>query len=84
MSTEAKRAGNARYLAKMKTLTIRIKPEEYADLQAAAIEKEGGSVQGYILRAVRERMARDQAQAADAGQSSSTTEDTPAPTQDKP
>ena len=56
MSTDAKRAGNARYLAKMKTLTIRLKPEEYARLQAAAGV---GSVQGYILQAVRERLARE-------------------------
>lgn len=60
MSTDAKRAGNARYLAKMKTLTIRVKPEEYAIIQDAA-SRTGDSVQGYFLRAVRDRMTREAA-----------------------
>lgn len=52
MSTDAKRAANARYLAKMATITIRMEPEEKARLQQAA-EKENKSVQGYILDLLR-------------------------------
>lgn len=59
MSTDAKRAGNARYLATLKTVTVRMKPEEYSKIKAAADRQTGGSVQGYILTATRERMARD-------------------------
>lgn len=59
MSTDAKRAGNARYLATLKTITVRMKPEEYSRIKAAADSQTGGSVQGYILTATRERMARD-------------------------
>ena len=59
MSSDAKRAGNARYLAKLKTITVRMKPEEYNEIKAAADQATGGSVQGYILTATRERMARD-------------------------
>lgn len=55
MSTDAKRAANARYLAKMVTITIRMEPEEKARLQQAA-EKSGKSVQGYILELIREKM----------------------------
>ena len=55
MSTDAKRAGNARYLSKFKTLTIRVLPEE-ADQLTAAAGNTGESVQGYIMRAVRGRM----------------------------
>lgn len=58
MSTDAKRAGNARYLAKMKTLTIRMKPEEYVTIQAAA-NRTGDSVQGYILQAIRTRIEQE-------------------------
>ena len=70
MSTEAKRAGNARYLATMKTITVRIKPEEYTEIKAAAENKTGGSVQGYILTATREKMARDGFQPPDVDDSS--------------
>ena len=48
MSTDAKRAGNARYLATLKTVTVRMKPEEYSKIKAAADQQTGGSVQGYI------------------------------------
>ena len=79
----AKRRNNDNYNAKCDAITIRpLKPQGTA-IRAAA-EAAGQSLQGYILQACAERMARDQAQAAGARQSSSTTEDTPTPTQDKP
>ena len=79
----AKRRNNDNYNAKCDAITIRpLKPQGTAIRTAA--EAAGQSLQGYILQACAERMARDQAQAAGARQSSSTTEDTPAPTQDKP
>ena len=55
MSTDAKRAANSRYLAKMATITIRMEPEETARLQQAA-EKSGKSVQGYILELIRKKI----------------------------
>ena len=58
MSTDAKRAGNARYLAKFKTVATRIPPEEYEQVKNAAAHA-GESVAGYIVNATRERMARD-------------------------
>lgn len=77
----AKRRNNDNYNAKCDAITIRpLKPQGTAIRTAA--EAAGQSLQGYILQACAERMARDQAQAAGARQSSSTTEDTP--TQDKP
>ena len=79
----AKRRNNDNYNAKCDAITIRpLKPQGTA-IRAAA-EAAGQSLQGYILQACAERMARDQAQAAGAGRFSSTTEDTPTPTQDKP
>lgn len=79
----AKRRNNDNYNAKCDAITIRpLKPQGTAIRTAA--EAAGQSLQGYILQACAERMARDQARAAGAGQSSSTTEDTPTPTQDKP
>ena len=36
MSTDAKRAGNARYLATQKTITVRTRPENAERLQIAA------------------------------------------------
>ena len=44
MSSEAKRKANAKYLQSMKTLTLRVKPEEAEEIKRAA----GNSVQGYI------------------------------------
>ena len=79
----AKRRNNDNYNAKCDAITIRpLKPQGTAIRTAA--EAAGQSLQGYILQACAERMARDQARAAGAGQSSSTTEDTPTPTKDKP
>ena len=58
MSTDAKRAGNARYLAKLKTWTIRIKPEEAERIEQAAAAA-GQSKNEYVLEAVRLRMKKD-------------------------
>lgn len=58
MSTDAKRRGNARYLATKKTVTIRMNPEIHVEMQSAA-DDAGQSLQGYILQAVRERMERE-------------------------
>ena len=58
MSTPAKRAGNARYLATQKTTVIRTLPEEAETFKIAA-ETAGQSVQAYIVQAIRERMERD-------------------------
>ena len=79
----AKRRNNDNYNAKCDAITIRPLKPQGAAIRTAA-EAAGQSLQGYILQACAERMARDQAQAAGARQSSSTTEDTPTPTQDKP
>lgn len=59
MATKAKLEGNARYLAKMKSVSLRMKPEDHEEIKCAAEKSYGGSVQGYILDAVRERMAED-------------------------
>ena len=59
MATKAHLDGNARYLATMKTITLRMKPEEYEQVKESADCKSNGSVQGYILQAIRERMERD-------------------------
>lgn len=56
--TEAKKASNARYLAKCAQLNIKPAMEEADKIRAAAAAA-GQSTQGYILDAVRERMAED-------------------------
>lgn len=61
MSTDAKRASNARYLAKQKTVTVRMPPEAAGRIRQAA-EAAGESVNAYILQACAERMQRDQDQ----------------------
>ena len=58
MSTDAKRAGNARYLAKLKTITVRMQPEIAGTIQQAA-QAAGESVNAYILEAVRRRMEQE-------------------------
>lgn len=58
MSTDAKRAGNARYLAKLKTITVRMQPETAETLQRAATSA-GESVNAYIVGAVAQRMEWD-------------------------
>lgn len=60
MSSDAKRAGNARYLAKLKTITVRMQPETAETIQqAAAAAAAGESVNGYILAAVDARLQRE-------------------------
>ena len=58
MSTEAKRACNARYQNKLDRISIQPPKEEGAKIRQAAAAA-GQSVQGYILEAVRDRMGRD-------------------------
>lgn len=56
--SEKKRITNNRYLAKLKAITLRARPEEAEQMRAAA-DAAGQSLQGYILQAVRERMTRE-------------------------
>ena len=58
MSTEAKRACNARHQNKLDRISIQPLKEEGAKIRQAAAAA-GQSVQGYILEAVRDRMGRD-------------------------
>ena len=57
MSTEAKRASNARYLAKLKNVSIRLQPE--------AAEAAGESLSGYIKEAAIARAERKNAKLTD-------------------
>lgn len=52
------KASNERYLAKMAMYQIRMKPETKEQLQAHASAR-GESVNGFILRAIAETIARD-------------------------
>ena len=79
--SEAQKRANIAYNRRQDSITLRPPKETGAEIRAAAVAA-GQSLQGYILQAVRERMARDQAQAAGAGQASSTAEDAPTPAQD--
>ena len=58
MSTDAKRAGNARHQAKLDRIVIQPEKEEGAIIRRAA-SNAGQSVQGYILQAIKERMERE-------------------------
>ncbi len=58
MSTEAKRAGNARHMAKLDRIEIRPYDEAGKQIRAAAAAA-GQSLQGYILQAISERMDRE-------------------------
>lgn len=59
--SEAKKRNNANYTAKCDYINLRpLKPEGAQIRQAAA--DAGQSLQGYILQAVRERMAKDKAE----------------------
>ena len=58
MSTDAKRAGNARHQAKLDRIVIQPEKEEGAEIRQAA-SNAGQSVQGYILQAIKERMERE-------------------------
>ena len=70
MATEAKKAGNARHVAKLDLIKIQPYKGEGAAIRAAAASA-GMSVQAYVLQAVRAWMARDLAA------SSQPPEDTP-------
>ena len=58
MSTDAKRAGNARHQAKLDRIVIQPSKEEGMKIRQAAADA-GQSVQGYILQAIKERMERE-------------------------
>ena len=58
MSTDAKRAGNARHQAKLDRIVIQPEKEEGTMIRQAAANA-GQSVQGYILQAIKERMGRE-------------------------
>lgn len=58
MASEAKKAGNARHVAKLDLIKIQPYKEEGAAIRAAAAAA-GKSVQGYVLEAVREKMGRN-------------------------
>lgn len=55
MPTEAKKAGNARHVAKLDQIKIQPYKEEGERIRAAAAAA-GQSVQAYILEAIRDRM----------------------------
>lgn len=55
MSSDAKRAANARYLKSMKTLAVRVKPGRAEEIAAAA-QAAGQSVQAFILQSVHDTM----------------------------
>ncbi len=59
MATKAKLEGNARYLAKMKSISLRMPPELHEEISKAAEKHTKGSVQGYILHSVRVQLAAD-------------------------
>ena len=59
MATQAKLEGNARYLAKMKSISLRMPPEMHQEISEAAQKSTKGSVQGYILKAVRVQLDAD-------------------------
>lgn len=58
MPTDAKKAGNARHVAKLDLIKIQPYREEGATIRAAATDA-GQSLQAYVLQAVRERMLRE-------------------------
>ena len=58
MASDAKRAGNARHIAKLDLLKVQPYKAEGAEIRAAA-SAAGQSVSSYILQAVRERMQRE-------------------------
>ena len=64
MIPEAKRRNNDKYNAKCDQIMLRPIKDRGAAIRAAAAAK-GESLQGYILRAVDARMARDAAEGSD-------------------
>lgn len=55
MSTDEKRAWNAKYLKKFKQVSLRFLPEDLEKIKKAA-ESAGESTAGYITKALQERM----------------------------
>ena len=60
MASEAQKQATKNYLAKLKTWTIRIKPDEAEKIEQAAAAA-GQSKNEYVLEAVRRRMEQEQA-----------------------
>lgn len=58
MSTDAKRAGNARHLEKLGRIDLRPYKEETEKIKEAAA-RAGQSLSAYILEAVRDRMNKE-------------------------
>lgn len=58
MPTEAKKAGNARHVAKLDVIKIQPYKDEGAAIRTAATNA-GQSLQAYVLQAIRERMFRE-------------------------
>ena len=58
LSTDAKRAGNARHIQKLDRIVLQPYKEDGQLIRDAAVDV-GQSVQAYILQAVRDRMSRD-------------------------
>lgn len=58
---QQRKKANERYLASQDRITIRIPKESglKATIEAHATRKDGGSVQAFVLRAIRETMQRD-------------------------
>ena len=59
MSSDAKRASNARSLSKFKTVSVRFAQTDATAVQAAA-DAAGESLNAYIVGAVAQRMDREQ------------------------
>lgn len=58
--SEAKKRANAKYDAKTYAkILLRVRADEIDEIRAA-IEASGESVNGYILKAIRQRMEREQ------------------------
>lgn len=58
MPSEAKKAGNARHVAKLDLIKVQPYKEDGAIIRAAAAASDK-SLQGFILEAIREKMERD-------------------------
>lgn len=88
MPTQAKKAGNARHIAKLDIIKIQPYKEEGAAIRAAAAAA-GISVQRYILEAVRDRMERERAESVPDGlpervQQGTTEDEKPSPAELSP
>lgn len=60
MASEAQKQATKNYLSKLKTWTIRIKPDEAERIEQAAAAA-GQSKNEYVLEAVRRRMEQERA-----------------------